>query len=166
MQEFIPGGDDHIISFHGYSNEHSDLLGWFISRKIRTYPRDTGESSLLESLPPDDHKRFIGVAQRAVRQFGLKGAFKLDFKQHEQTGEYHLLEINCRFNLWHYLGTANGINLPMVACQYLTGRYVPNHNRYQTRFCWINLHLDPQSLLGGYNAGLDGLWPMDQTDSQ
>jgi hypothetical protein len=30
-----------------------------------------------------------------------------------------MLEVNARFNLWHYLGAANGISVPRVAYDYL-----------------------------------------------
>ena len=36
-----------------------------------------------------------------------------------RTGRYYLLEINTRFNLWHYLGASNGVNLPQVAYDFL-----------------------------------------------
>jgi predicted ATP-grasp superfamily ATP-dependent carboligase len=56
-----------------------------------------------------------------VARLGLRGVAKLDFKR-DQQGRLHLLEINPRFNLWHYPGARAGVNLPAMVYADLTGR--------------------------------------------
>ncbi len=46
IQEYIPGRDDCLYFFDAYLNEHSELLGYFIGHRIRTYPIHCGISSL------------------------------------------------------------------------------------------------------------------------
>ena len=53
-----------------------------------------------------------------------------------------LLEINARFNLWHYLGAANGVNLPQVAYEYLVHRRLPLHAEARLRYRWVDLRYD------------------------
>jgi D-aspartate ligase len=139
FQEYVPGDDRSLWSFHGFADEKSQLVDWFVGRKIRTHPALTGDSSYLE-LARDEALAELG--RDVVRRLGLKGIFKMDFKRHAQTGRYYLLEINARFNLWHYLGAKNGVNLAKVAYEYLTRGHRPRHAEPATRYRWLSFKLD------------------------
>lgn len=135
FQEYVPGDDRSIWSFHGYADERGALLAWFIGRKIRTYPALTGVSTYLE-LAHDDGLAALG--HDIVARTPLKGAFKIDLKQDARTGEFRVLEVNARFNLWHYLGAANGINLPRIAYEYLVhGERPARSPAYGTKVRWL-----------------------------
>ncbi|HET7670824.1 MAG TPA: ATP-grasp domain-containing protein [Burkholderiales bacterium] len=139
FQEYVPGDDRSLWSFHGFADEKSELVEWFVGRKIRTHPALTGDSTYLE-LAHDDELAALG--RDLVRRIGLRGVFKMDFKRHADTGRFYLLEINARFNLWHYLGAANGVNLPQVAYEYLTRRVKRPHVPASTTYRWLSLKLD------------------------
>jgi predicted ATP-grasp superfamily ATP-dependent carboligase len=66
----------------------------------------------------------------------------MDFKQDARTGRWYLLEVNARFNLWQYLGAANGVNLMATAYQFLLdgNRPEPATSRDDTR--WLSFELD------------------------
>ena len=139
IQDYVPGDDRRLFSFHGFADENSRLLGWFVGRKVRTFPRHTGESSFLELSHNDE---LVRLGQELTARLALKGIFKMDFKQDERDGRFYLLEVNGRFSLWNYLGAANGINLPRVAYDYLVyGRTEPARP-YRTRYRWLKLALD------------------------
>jgi len=139
FQEYVPGDDRSLWSFHGFADESGELLEWFVGRKIRTYPQLTGDSSFLELV----HSEELEVLGRdMVRRLGLKGVFKIDFKRHARTGEFHILEVNARFNLWHYLGAKNGVNLARVAYDYLTRGARPEHVAARTDYRWLCARLD------------------------
>jgi len=139
IQEYIPGDDRSLWSFHGFADERGKLLAWFIGRKIRTYPALTGDSSYLE-LAHDPELAALG--RELVQGLGLKGVFKMDFKRHAASGRFHLLEVNARFNLWHYLGAKGGVNLAQVAYDYMMRgvRSAPIQSR--TRHRWLSPRLD------------------------
>jgi predicted ATP-grasp superfamily ATP-dependent carboligase len=140
IQEYVPGDDRDLWSFHGYADEHSELLAWFVGRKLRTYPARTGVSTYLE-LAHDDELAQIG--RQVAARVPLKGVFKMDFKKNAQSGEWLLLEINARFNLWHYLAARNGLNLPGIAYDYLVhGTRPATAARYRTRYRWLSLRAD------------------------
>jgi len=143
LQEYIPGDDRSIWSFHGFADERSRLLAWFIGRKIRTYPALTGVSTYLELA----HNRTLAaLGHEIVGRIPLKGVFKIDLKQNECTGEFRVLEVNARFNLWHYLGAANGINLPRIAYDYMVHGVRPARSpAYDTRVRWLYLKGDFQA---------------------
>jgi D-aspartate ligase len=139
FQEFIPGDDRHLWSFHGFADENGAILAWFIGRKLRTFPALTGMSTYLE-LAHDDELAALG--RDIVARVPLKGVFKIDFKRDAQTGRLRVLEINARFNLWHYMAARNGVNLLQVAYEYLTSGARPPAARHRTTFRWLCLRLD------------------------
>lgn len=140
LQEYVDGSDRDIWSFHGFTDEKSELLDWFIGRKIRTYPALTGGSTYLE-LARDESLAELG--RRVVSKLGLKGVFKVDLKRDPRTKHFRLLEVNARYNLWHYLGAANGVNLPATAYDYLVhARRPAAASAYRTRYRWIYLRFD------------------------
>ena len=140
FQEYVPGGDACIWSFHGIADDEGNVLDSFIGRKLRTYPTRTGESSYIE-LDHDDDLHALG--SEIAAKVPLKGVFKMDFKKDSHSGRWNLLEINARFNLWHYLGAQNGVNLLRVAYDYLLEGTRPAKPRdYATRYRWLSLDLD------------------------
>jgi predicted ATP-grasp superfamily ATP-dependent carboligase len=155
LQEYIPGDDRNIWSFHGYADENGKLLAWFIGRKIRTDPPLVGESSYLE-LAHDNAFAVVGrhVAERA----GLKGVFKIDFKQNAMTGAWRVMEVNARFNLWHHLAARNGLNLPRIAYDYLLYGKRPGTQAYRTEWRWLSLHHDYRSYRALAARGELGAW--------
>jgi len=112
LQEYIPGGADAIFSFHGFFDEASRPLAYFVGRKIRTYPSAAGYSSCLTLVRDPD---VIQVGLHILSGLKFKGPAKVDFKKDPRTGKLFILEINPRFNLWHYLGSMSGINIPYLA---------------------------------------------------
>ncbi|MFN2644217.1 MAG: hypothetical protein ABR570_04440, partial [Burkholderiales bacterium] len=139
FQEYVPGEDRALWSFHGFADENGVLLASFIGRKIRTYPALTGDSSYLELAHDDELER---LGREIVAKLRLKGPFKIDFKRHATSGRFYLLEINARYNLWHYLGAKNGVNLAAIAHGYLTRGARPEPIRARTTYRWLAMDLD------------------------
>ena len=139
FQEYVPGGDDAIWSFHGFAAPGGEVLEWFVGRKIRTWPTLTGDSSYLRLAREE---RLVALGCDIARRLGLAGIFKMDFKRSDASGRYYLLEINTRFNLWHYLGARGGVNLPQVAYEYLVSGKQPVHAEASPDVRWLCLHYD------------------------
>jgi D-aspartate ligase len=139
FQEYVPGGDDAIWSFHGFAAPGGEVLAWFIGRKIRTFPALTGDSSYLRL---EREGGLAALGRNIAARLGLAGVFKMDFKRHPESGRYYLLEINTRFNLWHYVGARNGVNLPQVAYDFLTAGKRPPRPEAKTRYRWLCLRYD------------------------
>jgi predicted ATP-grasp superfamily ATP-dependent carboligase len=139
FQEYIPGDDRQLWSFHGFADRDGALLASFVGRKLRTFPPLTGMSSCLE-LARDDALEALG--RDIAARIPLRGVFKMDFKRCAASGRTYLLEINARFNLWHHLGAANGVNLPRVAYDYLVHDARPRPRAHGTRRRWVCPRLD------------------------
>jgi predicted ATP-grasp superfamily ATP-dependent carboligase len=104
-----------------------------VGRKIRTCPAHTGDSSYLRL---ERNPRLVKIGREVAARLRLAGIFKMDFKGR------HLLEVNTRFSLWHYLGAKNGVNLPQVAYEYLLQGKKPLHAEAKTRYRWLSLRYD------------------------
>jgi predicted ATP-grasp superfamily ATP-dependent carboligase len=143
VQEYIPGTVRDLESFHGFVADDGRLLSWFAGHKLRTYPATAGESALLELVHKPDLE---SVGHDVARRLGLIGPFKIDFIRDPRTSKLYVLEVNARFNLWHHLGAAHGVNLPMVAYHYLVSGTVPAAEPdYRPRLRWSNLYRDLQA---------------------
>lgn len=119
-QQLVPGPETLVESYHAYLRADGELLGEFTGRKIRTLPHEYGFSTAVEVTPIADVR---DLGRRVFERIGLTGAAKADFKR-APDGSLKLLEINPRFNLWHYPGAAAGVNLPALAVADVTGRPV------------------------------------------
>ncbi len=120
-QEYIPGPESLIESYHVYVDDRGDTAGEFTGRKIRTYPVDFGESTALETTAAGDVRE---LGRDTVAKLGFRGVAKIDFKR-TPDGGLRVLEINPRFNLWHHLGAVAGVNLPALVYADLNGRARP-----------------------------------------
>jgi D-aspartate ligase len=139
FQEYIPGDDDTIWSFHGFSAPGGEVLEWFVGRKIRTYPALTGDSAYVR-LARDG--ALVATGRDISKRLGLAGVFKMDFKRSPVNGRFYLLEVNTRFNLWNYVGAMNGVNLAKVAYEYLVDAKVPVHKEAKLEYRWLSLRYD------------------------
>src|SRR6267143_880936 len=100
IQSYIEGRDEAIISFHGYFDEQSRCLGYFLGRKIRTYPSHTGVSVYVQTIHNNE------LAQKSIgylEQIRFQGIVKIDYKLDQDDNEFKILEINPRYNLWVFL---------------------------------------------------------------
>ncbi len=139
FQEYVAGGHADLWSYHGVADEHGKVMLDFTGRKVRTYPAVTGESAFIE-IAHDESLEAVG--REVVRRCPLIGIFKMDFKRDSRTGHWYLLEINARWNLWHYLGAVNGVNLMAATYEYLVEGRRPAPARAGTRLRWLSLALD------------------------
>jgi predicted ATP-grasp superfamily ATP-dependent carboligase len=116
-QELIPGGEHRIESYHAYVDERGEPAGEFTGRKVRTLPREFGQTTALEITDEGDVRE---AGRECMRRLGLQGVAKLDFKR-APDGKLLLLEVNARFNLWHLPGAVAGVNLPALVYADLMG---------------------------------------------
>lgn len=147
IQEFIPGAENQIYSYHAFANECFEPLGWYVGHKLRCYPSFGGESSLIE-LVHDTQVAKLGL--EILKKLQICGPVKIDFKKDPRTGKIYLLEINLRFNLWHHLGASCGVNLPAISYRHFSGEIVRPSLEYNTSLRWINFERDIRAMIGDY----------------
>jgi D-aspartate ligase len=149
VQESVPGPESAIESYHAYVDRDGTIVGEFTGRKIRTFPPRYGYSTAVEVIELAD---VMELGRDVLTRVGLRGVAKADFKR--AGGRLHLLEINPRFNLWHYPAAIAGVNLPALVHADLTGRPRPAGRRATERVAWCmpladlrTAHVDGESAL-------------------
>lgn len=143
VQEFIPGDDSGIVSYHSYVGRNGEVHGAFAGKKIRTYPRLSGGSTYLELV---HDRKIFDAGEDVLKKLNMRGISKIDFKRDARTGKLYILEINARYNLWNYLGAANGVSLPEVAYRDLYDMPIVKQFEYKTRYNWISVENDIRAL--------------------
>ena len=139
FQEYVCGSDSDLWSFHGFADQRGQLLAWFTGRKLRTWPARTGMSSFLELAR---HDELPAIGRDVAARMGLKGIFKINFKQGARDGRFRVLGIDARYNLWHHVAAKNGVNLPRVAYEYLVHGERPARVEFRTTCRWVHFRLD------------------------
>ena len=150
FQEFIPGDDRQLWSFHGFADEDGKVVQSFVGRKLRTSPPVTGESAYIEMVCDPGLATF---GRLMAERIPLRGFFKIDFKQDPRDGRLLVLEVNARCTLWHYVGAVNGVNLMKAAYAYLVEGKRAAPSPYSTRIRWLYLRLDFQAYRALAKAG-------------
>jgi D-aspartate ligase len=131
-QELIPGAEDRIESYHAYVDAGGEVAGEFTGRKVRTLPREFGQTTALEITDEGDVRE---AGRHCFEALGLRGVAKVDFKR-APSGELFLLEVNARFNLWHLPAAVAGVNLPAIVYADLAGLPRPPHRRVRPGVRW------------------------------
>jgi predicted ATP-grasp superfamily ATP-dependent carboligase len=155
VQEYIPGGENCIYSFHAYLDRNSRPLGYYVGRKIRTYPRNAGVSTYLELVREPG---LVELGLEILRNMSFVGMVKIDFKKDPRGERFYVLEFNPRFTLWNYLGATCGINLPLIAYRDLTGQACEPRTHYRTDVRWLSFGDDLRAFVRDYHPSGELTW--------
>ncbi len=93
IQEYIPGGVEHVWMFNGYFDENSDCLFEMTGRKLRQYPAYTGMTSLGICARNEEVSR---LTKKFMKAIGYRGILDIGFKYHPIRKTYYLLDPNPR----------------------------------------------------------------------
>lgn len=135
VQEYIVGSEPSLVSYHTLVTPEGRTVGEFTGRKIRTHPKEFGQSTAVEITDEPD---VAALGRRVLSSFGFHGIAKVDMKR-DQDGSLHLLEVNPRFNLWHHPGAIAGVNLPAAAHRYLVEGKVDALPRPTVGVRWVQI---------------------------
>ncbi|MEU9336760.1 ATP-grasp domain-containing protein [Streptomyces sp. NPDC048290] len=123
LQEFLPPGPGLDWFCHGHTTRDGTRHGGGTGRKLLSWPRGAGLTAVGEWAPNPALDELTG---RLVEALGYRGVLDLDFRRHDRTGAYHLLDFNPRpgaqFRLF-----ADGAGLDVVRALHLdlTDRPLP-----------------------------------------
>jgi len=155
VQSYIDGGDETITSFHGYFNERSECLGYFLGREIRTNPPHTGESAYSRTIYDE------ALAKRSIEylaRIGVRGIVKIDYKLDAVTKDFKMMEIEPHYQFWHLLGAYAGVNLPLIAYRHQRDERPGFSGRYADDLRMLHFLPDLRAFWGGYRKS--GEWAL------
>ena len=151
VQEWVPGDDSDIYFCLTYFDNHSKCLGEFTGRKLRQWPVGTGSTACAE---PVDEPSVTQQTMRLFEHVNYRGFGSVEFKRHEKTGEFYIMEPTVgRCNHQSYIATANGVNLPCIAYQSLTGIDLELPHRDPKKVTWIDDQFDALSIIVSLFSG-------------
>ncbi|HOE73778.1 MAG TPA: carboxylate--amine ligase [Deltaproteobacteria bacterium] len=119
VQEWVPGPDSHVEYCLTYFDQDSRCLASFTGAKIRQWPVGTGSTA---STRPVNNELIRVITVALFSAMGYRGFGSVEYKRHEKTGKYYIMEPTVgRPNQQSYIATANGVNMPLIAYNSLTG---------------------------------------------
>jgi D-aspartate ligase len=119
VQEFVPGGDEHLWTFGSYLAADGEALGLFSGRKLRQTRGWMGSARVGVSAWDDE---VVDSGLRLLRKLGFHGISQVEWKRDSRDGLLKLVEVNPRLWQWHGLAAACGVDIPWLAYCDLVGR--------------------------------------------
>ena len=104
LQRYVPGPPSNHVFVDGFVDRGGVVRCHFVRRRLRMYPPDFGNSTLMESIRPSEAPDAVAAAERLLAAMDYRGIFSLETKHDEVSGACHALELNPR--AWWYVGFA------------------------------------------------------------
>lgn len=101
LQEFIPGPPPASYFVEGFINRGGYTCALFARRRIRMYPPQLGNTTLMVSVSLEEVADAVASLQNLFQALSYRGIFSAEFKYDERDGFFKLLEINAR--PWWYI---------------------------------------------------------------
>lgn len=131
LQEYVPGPPTAHVFVDGYAALGGVVRGLLVRRRLRMYPPDFGNSTLMETIRPGEAAEAVRSVQRLVEALRFHGVFSVELKQSERDGRYYALEMNAR--PWWYVDFAARAGVDVIRMSWLDaqGQPVPDVQEYQ-----------------------------------
>jgi predicted ATP-grasp superfamily ATP-dependent carboligase len=118
VQEYIPGGPNHLYSFCPFFKNGRVLVS-IMARRSRQHPMDFGHASTFAELVYIE--QIQKIAEKFLGLIDYYGIAEVEFMQDPRSGEYKLIEVNPRVWGWHTLAIAAGVDFPYILYQDMIG---------------------------------------------
>lgn len=119
VQSIVQGPNPNHFHFRTYVDGAGRALGRYVQRKIRQYPTDFGDATLVESA---DDRDVLELGAQCFERIHYRGLGSIEFKREARTGSLALIEVNPRLGESSFLATRCGVNFPLLAYLDLTGQ--------------------------------------------
>lgn len=132
LQEYVAGDASDHYYIDGFVDSSGQVRGQFGRRRLRIFPPDFGNSTLLVSIPLSDIGPAADSLAKVLEATEYRGIFSAEFKQDTTTGVFKVIEINTR--AWWYVDFARrcGIDVCNMAYDDALGRPVEVATDYAT----------------------------------
>ena len=130
LQEYIPGPPTNHYFVDGFVDREGVIRARFARQRLRMYPADFGNSTLMVSVPPAEVGDALRTLDVLLADLAYRGIFSAEFKRDARDGRFNLIEVNAR--PWWYVEYAArcGVNVCALAVQDALGRPVSTIEHY------------------------------------
>lgn len=115
IQEYVPGPPTNHYFVDGFVDHQGRITALVARQRIRMYPVDFGNSTMLVSVPLDEVRGAVETMRGLVDGLGYRGIFSAEFKKDERDGVFRILEVNCRPWWFVEFATMCGVNVVEMA---------------------------------------------------
>lgn len=165
LQEYVPGGADRHVFLDGFRDRTGRVRALFARRRVRMYPGDFGNSTMLESIPLEEVAPAWEGLSRLLAGLSYRGIFSAEFKQDPRDGAFRLLEVNARPWWFVEFATISGANVCSLAMRDALDLPVEDAGPYHPGGRFVHLRLDFAAYRGlrregrlGFGAWIRSIW--------
>ena len=137
LQEFIPGGDDHIAYCLAYYDASGRPKAVYPGIKLRQWPPFRGGTAVAAPCPAEWKEMVVGLTKEIFDTVGYRGLGSVEFKMHPADGRPRIVEPTVgRTNYQSEIAVLNGVNIPAIAYWDMIGepgRIATRHNSRATK---------------------------------
>ena len=101
LQEYIPGPPTAHYFVEGFRDRTGEICGLLARQRLRMFPLDLGNSSLMESISLSEVEPAAKSLTTLLERLEYRGVFSAEFKFDARDGQFKILEINAR--PWWYV---------------------------------------------------------------
>jgi predicted ATP-grasp superfamily ATP-dependent carboligase len=160
VQEWIEGPDHGIYFCLFFCDATGRPLRIFTGRKLSAYPPGVGSTATCIAAP-NVQAELEALTVRLTTRVGFAGMGGLEFKRNERTGEFVIIEPTVGRTDWQEeIATLSGVNIPMAAWAFASGRPVAPAACGAATVAW-RTSLKHRAPMGLRDAGIrivDGYW--------
>lgn len=131
LQEYVPGPADHHYFIDGFLDAGGRARALFARRRLRMFPADFGNSTLMESVPVAEVEAAWSALARLLARVSYRGIFSAEFKRDPRDGAFRLLEVNVR--PWWYVEFAETSGVGVVELAYRDALGLPLRDGFRYR---------------------------------
>jgi predicted ATP-grasp superfamily ATP-dependent carboligase len=130
LQEYIPGPPRNHYFVDGFIDRQGTPRAVFARRRLRMFPSEYGNSSLMVSVAPSEVAEAVRTVQTLLADLHYRGIYSAEFKRDARDGKFSLIEVNAR--PWWYVEFAArcGVDVCLLAVKDALGMPVQNVGSY------------------------------------
>jgi len=147
IQEIIPGPAENMFGICGYFDKSCNPCAFFAYRRIREWPHQFGNSSLMESISISDVPSLKEITEKYLTKLRYSGLFDAEFKKDQRDGSFKLIEINARSWWQNSFPTKCGINLVFMSYLDALDKRIDCIDTYKAGVKWLFVLNDMRSSL-------------------
>lgn len=157
LQEYIPGPPANHYFIDGFVDRGGVVRARFARRRLRMYPPDFGNSTLMVSVPVHDVGDGAETLDAVFAHLHYRGIFSAEFKRDERDGLFNLIEVNAR--PWWYVEFAArcGVNVCELALHDALGEPIATISNYSLHRRCVYPYYDREAVRAELSAGRIGL---------
>ncbi len=145
LQEYIPGPATATYHIDGFVDRHGQICARFARQRLRLYPRQLGNSSMMITVPLNQVAAALETLERVLSAVSYRGIFDAEFKYDYRDGMFKMIEINAR-PWWYIEFAANcGVDVTWLAYRDALRLPVSPVDRYEIGRHCVHLINDVQA---------------------